>query len=185
MSKAATEIRFSATLHRPVTTESDVSWTFLNLPKEASDKLSSRGMMSVEGTFNGSSFVTTLLPDGEGGHWMKVDQKLREAAGAKPGDVIELKIAPVAKEPEPEVPEDVLAALEAAGSVAMETWRSITPIARRDWIFWIVSGKKAETRIKRIQVACDKLSKGNRRPCCFDRSGMYDKSLSSPVAEEV
>ena len=30
----------------------------------------------------------------------------------------------------------------------------------------------------------DKMSKGNRRPCCFDRSGMYDKSLEAPVAAE-
>ena len=65
-----------------------------------------------------------------------------------------------------------------------ETWAAITPVARRDWIFWIVSGKKAETRLKRIDVAMSKLSAGNRRPCCFDRSGMYDKSLSCPIAED-
>lgn len=37
---------------------------------------------------------------------------------------------------------------------------------------------------KRVSVAIDKMSKGTRRPCCFDRSGMYDKSLAAPVAEE-
>ena len=31
-----------------------------------------------------------------------------------------------------------------------------------------------------IAVACDKLAKGQRRACCFDRSGMYSNSLSAP-----
>ena len=59
-------------------------------------------------------------------------------------------------------------------------WSEITPIARRDWIQWITSGKRAETRALRIDKACDMLAKGKRRPCCFDRSGMYGKSLTPP-----
>jgi hypothetical protein len=155
---------------------------FLTLPQNASDQLPSRSMVSVEGTFDGSPFYATLTPDGNGGHWLKVDPKLQGTA--KAGDVVELEIAPMTKEPEPEVPSDVQTAIEAAGPKAQETWAAITPIARRDWIFWIVSGKKAETRVKRIEVAISKLSAGNRRPCCFDRSGMYDKSLSCPIAED-
>ena len=37
--------------------------------------------------------------------------------------------------------------------------------------------------MKRIASACDMLTKGKRRPCCFDRSGMYAKSLGCPVAD--
>jgi hypothetical protein len=29
------------------------------------------------------------------------------------------------------------------------------------------------------------LAKGKRRPCCFDRSGIYDKSLSCPIADDT
>lgn len=72
----------------------------------------------------------------------------------------------------------------AAPPKAREVWSDITTIARRDWIQWIVSPKKAETRVKRIETACDMLAKGKRRPCCFDRSGMYDKSLSCLVAKD-
>jgi hypothetical protein len=53
-------------------------------------------------------------------------------------------------------------------------------VARRDWIHWITSGKKAETRVKRIAVAIDKLASGQRRACCFDRSGMYSKAFAAP-----
>ena len=112
--KAAAKIRFSATLLRPKTTAKAVSWTFLTLPKEASAKLPSRSMTSVEGTFNGLAFQATLEPDGQGGHWLKVDRKMREEASAEAGEVVTLEIAPVADEPEPRVPADLRKALAAA-----------------------------------------------------------------------
>lgn len=173
-------IRFTTTLHRPRTPE-PVSWSFLALPQEASDPLPSRAMTSVEGTFNGVPFAATLEPDGRGGHWLRVEPELREAVGAEVGETVTLEIAPATVEPEPRVPADLREALDAALPLARETWSSITPLARRDWIHWIVSGKKAETRVKRIGVALSKLSAGDRRPCCFDRSGMYSGSLSCPL----
>ena len=106
-SKAAFKIHFSATLLRPKATAKALSWTFLTLPKEASEKLPSRSMTSVEGTFNGLAFQATLEPDGQGGHWLKVDRKMREEAGAEACDVVTLEIAPVAEEPEPRVPADL------------------------------------------------------------------------------
>jgi hypothetical protein len=183
--ETASTIRFSAPLLRPKVTGKPADWTFLNLPEEASAKLPSRGMASVEGTLNGVLFRATLEPDGQGGHWLKVDRKLREAAGAEAGEVVTLEIAPMAEEPEPTVPADLRKALAAAPMKAREAWSDITPAARRDFIHWITSGKKAETRVKRVATACDMLAKGKRRPCCFDRSGMYAKSLSCPVADET
>ncbi len=183
MSTIASTIRFTATLYRPAGAAKSEGWTFLNLPKDASEKLPSRSMTSVEGTFNGFPFQATLEPDGQGGHWLRVSEKLRGAAGVEVGDSFTLEIAPVTVEPEPEVPDDVQAALEASPK-ALATWSDTTAIARRDWIYWIISGKKAETRMKRIEVAIDKLASGKRRACCFDRSGQYSKSLSCPVADD-
>ena len=180
--KTATKIRFSATLFRPKAAARADSWTFLTLPKEASAKLPSRGQTTVEGTFSGFPFRATLEPDGQGGHWLKVERKMRKAVGAETGDVVTLEIAPVREEPEPKAPADLRRALAGAPTKAREVWSGITPIARRDWIQWITSGKRAETRALRIGKACDMLAAGKRRPCCFDRSGMYDKSLSCPVA---
>ena len=179
----ASKIRFSAPLLRPAATARAVSWTFLTLPREASAKLPSRGQTTVEGTINTFPFRATLEPDGQGGHWLKVDRKMREAAGAEAGDVVALEIAPVAEQPEPRVPADLRKALAAAPK-ARESWSDITPVARRDWIHWIVSAKQAETRARRIGNACSMLAAGKRRPCCFDRSGMYSKGLSCPVADD-
>ena len=183
MAKAIGKVRFRAKLLRPAAPEG-AEWAFVVLPSGASAKLPTRSMVSVEGTFGGQPFQATLEPDGAGSHWFKVTPTLREAAGAEAGDTVELEIAPVAREPEPEAPADLREAL-AASPAAHATWEDITPVARRDWIHWVTSGKKAETRTKRIGTACDKLASGQRRACCFDRSGMYSKgNMGPPQAAE-
>jgi len=181
MTKTAPKIHFKAKLFRPGESEKGDSWTFLVLPKNASAKLPSRGMTAIEGTINGVPFQATLEPDGQKSHWLKVDRKLGEAAGADAGDVVTLEIAPAAEKPEPDVPADLRKAL-AAVPKARALWSDITPIARRDWIQWITSVKQAETRARRIKNACSMLAAGKRRVCCFDRSGFYSKSLSAPKA---
>ena len=186
-----TRIRFKAKLSRPAMepprpradqSEKVGSWTFLVVPKNASAKLPSRGMTAIEGTLNGVAFQATLEPDGQKSHWLKVDRKLSEAARAAAGDFVTLEIAPAAEEPEPELPADLRKALATAAPKARKLWSDITPVARRDWIQWINSAKQEETRVRRIKNACSMLASGKRRPCCFDRSGFYDKSLSAPKA---
>ena len=182
MTKTASKIRFKAKLFRPAESAKADSWTFLILPKTASGKLPSRGMTAIEGTINGFPFQAVLEPDGQKSHWLKVDRKLSEAAGADAGDVVTLEIAPAAQEPEPTVPADLRKALAAAAPKARALWSDITPNARRDWIHWITSAKQTETRTRRIKNACSMLAAGKRRVCCFDRSGFYSKSLSAPKA---
>ena len=181
MTKTASKICFRAKLFQPAATptQSRGSWTFLTLPKDASAKLPSRGMTTVEGTINGFPFRATLEPDGQRSHWLRVNRKMREAAGADSGDVVTLEIAPAGEEPEPKVPADLRKALAAAPK-ARALWSDITLIARRDWIHWITSAKQVETRTRRVKNACSMLAAGKRRVCCFDRSGVYSKSFSFP-----
>ena len=178
MSKVAAPIRCKSRLLRPASPEG-VDWRFVVLPSTASAKLPTRSMVTVEGTLDGQSFQATLEPDGNGSHWFKVDADLCAAAGVTASETVSLAFAPVDKEPEPKVPADLREAL-AAHPAAKTQWSSLTPVARRDWIHWITSGKKAETRVKRIGTACDMLASGKRRACCFDRSGMYSKGNMGP-----
>ncbi len=183
MSQTATRSSFDSLLLRPAELVGDEDWTFLVLPRAASEKLPRRGRTSVEGTLNGHPFQATLEPDGHLSHWLKVDNALREAAGVKVGDVVTLEIASVATELEPEVPPDFQEALTAAPE-AKAVWDATTTIARIDWVHWVESAKQAKTRNSRVEKACDMLASGKARVCCFDPSGFYSKSLSAPQAEE-
>jgi hypothetical protein len=182
MAKTAPKIRFKAKLLRPAKAKGG-SWAFLVLPKNASAKLPTRGMTTVKGTINGCPFRATLEPDGQRSHWLKVNRKLREAAGAEAGGVVTLEIASVGEQLEPRVPADLRKALAAAPK-ARALWPDISPVARRDWIHWVTSAKRPETRARRISNACEMLAAGKRRVCCFDRSGFYSKSFGAPEAAD-
>src|SRR5713101_4972307 len=56
-------IRFSGKLFRPKVTDKIGSWALLTLPKNASAKLPSRGMTTVEGTINGIPFRAARKAD--------------------------------------------------------------------------------------------------------------------------
>ena len=180
MKRETRKIRFSAKLLRPATPKG-ATWCFLILPTGASSKLPTRAMTTVEGTIGGTPFRATLEPDGQRSHWLKVSRKLRKDAGAIVGDRVELEISPAAKQLEPRLPADFRQALAAVPG-ARAAWSDITTIARRDWIQWISSAKKTETRVRRIDRACEMLANGKGRVCCFDRSGIYSKGLSAPEA---
>ena len=51
--------------------------------------------------------------------------------------------------------------------IAKVAWEDITPLARNEWICWIISAKKPETRNHRIKRTITELIEGKRRPCCW------------------
>ncbi len=145
------------------------SWTILRLPPAASVKLPSRGQTMVEGTINGFPFQTPLEPDGKRSHWFRVDDALLGSAHAGTGDTVTLAIEPMKDWPDPDVPADLERAL-AATPRANAVYRSVTPMARWEWIRWIRATNRQETRQRRIEVAISKLESGERRPCCWNRN---------------
>lgn len=64
------------------------------------------------------------------------------------------------------LPQDLRKAITTAPKV-LALWQDITPLARNEWICWVISGKKAETRNIRIEKAISKMKGGMRRPCCW------------------
>ena len=147
--------------------------TLLRLPEKASKQLPSRGQVAVHGTINGKQFETVVEPDGNFGHWMRVDKKL-----VRPGDEVTVEIEASKKWPEPELPADFEAALRAAPSKIQEVWKDITPMARWEWVRWVNATPNADTRRHRVEVSMSKMNSGKRRPCCFDLSSCTDPQLA-------
>ena len=54
-----------------------------------------------------------------------------------------------------------------SSSAVVVAWEDITPLARNEWICWIESAKKRETRKHRIERTRTGLIEGKRRPCCW------------------
>ncbi len=46
-------------------------------------------------------------------------------------------------------------------------WNDLTPLARNEWICWVISVKKLATREQHIERVTKDLLNGKRRPCCW------------------
>jgi len=64
------------------------------------------------------------------------------------------------------MPEDLRKAL-ISHPKALTAWEDITPLARNEWICWVMSVKKEETRKDHIRRTAQELVEGKRRPCCW------------------
>ncbi len=64
------------------------------------------------------------------------------------------------------VPPDLRKAL-ASDSSALAKWNGLTPLARNEWICWVMAVKMQETRKLHLKRVCPELKQGKRRPCCW------------------
>ncbi len=145
----------------------------IRLPDDASAQLPSRGQVAAHAEIGEHRRRTVVEPDGRRGHWIDIDDELRECLGAE----VPVSLTPTKDWPEPELPSDLHAALDAAPQLA-EVWQGLTPMARWEWVRWIGATKNPDTRAKRVRVSISKLESGKRRPCCFDLSSCTDPELS-------
>jgi hypothetical protein len=165
-------IRFDATL------ATIAKSTVLRLPQKASGKLPSRGQVAVKGTINGHGFKAVLEPDGNFGHWMRIDGKLQRATALGAGDTATLELEALKEWPEPNVPQDLETALTAAPQKIQALWKGITPMARWEWVRWVNATPNPDTRERRVEVSISKMKSGKRRPCCFNLASCTDPNLS-------
>lgn len=64
------------------------------------------------------------------------------------------------------MPSDLQKALTSE-KAALGAWENLTPLARNEWICWIISVKKTETRKEHVKRTISELKEGVRRPCCW------------------
>jgi uncharacterized protein YdeI (YjbR/CyaY-like superfamily) len=54
-----------------------------------------------------------------------------------------------------------------AHPAALTAWQDISPLARNEFICWVLDAKQASTRARRIRRTREELEEGMRRPCCW------------------
>ncbi len=140
----------------------------IRIPLNLSEKLPTRGMVLAKVRINQIEIIVPLEPDGSGSHWLEIDQSWVKSNKLEIGEPVSLELEPMEEWIEPEIPEELMNAI--IKSNLLNQWNSITPKAKWDWIRWIRFTSNPETHKKRIDIAISKLQKGDKRPCCFDRT---------------
>jgi uncharacterized protein YdeI (YjbR/CyaY-like superfamily) len=65
-----------------------------------------------------------------------------------------------------DTPDDLQTALDGDPAL-LARWDDLTPLARNEWICWMTSPKKQETRDAHLTRLQEEVLAGKRRPCCW------------------
>ncbi len=116
----------------------------------------------VIATVNGVKLRTTVAVYG-GKSFVGFRKEIREAARIEIGDRVKVRLEPDREERVVELPEELAAAFmkERAAKAAFD---SLSFTHRNEYGKWVASGKKPETRARRVKQAMEMLRKGTKHP---------------------
>jgi hypothetical protein len=130
--------------------------TFIPVPFDARTEFG-RARAPVEVTVGGHVFRSTIAVYG-GESLVPLNKANRTAAGVAAGDVVEVSIEVDCRPRVVELPDDLRAALDAAGLA--EHWTELSFSHRREHVEWVTGAKKPETRARRIAAVVERLAAG-------------------------
>ena len=88
------------------------------------------------------------------------------------------------------IPADLRKTITADNTV-LTLWNNLTPLARNEWICWVIDAKQTQTRRSRTKRVCTELKAGKQRPCCWGgcphrkKNGTAVVSRTLPVRSRV
>ena len=137
-------------------------WTHVLVPFDVFQVFGSRGRIAVAGTLNGVAYRSSIMPEGDGTHYLNITKALMKAAGVKPGDQVTMTMAIDRAERIVDVPEQLTAALKASPA-ARSIFEALAYSHRKQYADWIASAKREETRHARALKAVERLQSTNPR----------------------
>lgn len=131
----------------------------VDVPPAAVAALGGGARIPVRVSLGGREDQSALVPKRGGGHRLFLSAPLRQAAGVDTGDRVEVEVRPDAQGGEPELPEELVAAL---GRIAggMEALLTRSPADRRQLVRWIDAPKSSAARSRRVIKAVEMVLRG-------------------------
>jgi hypothetical protein len=142
-------ITFEADLYRP---DAPGSWTYLTVPCDVEALLGSKSRIPIKGTIDGLPFRSSLMPQGSGTFILVVNKEIRDQVGKHAGDSVTVVMEPDSGVRTVVIPEDLYDALAIHPQVK-DIFEGFSYSHQKEYVDWITSAKKTETRSTRIEKA--------------------------------
>ena len=117
-------------------------------PVDVPEMFGTRARVPIRGTINGFPFRSSLMPCG-GRHMMPVNKVLREGAGVRPGDTVDVVMERDEAERTVEAPPQLKKEL-ARNKKAREKWETLSFSHKKEMAIAIRDAKQEETRARRL-----------------------------------
>lgn len=122
---------------------------FAEFPFDSSKEFGSRRTIRVKVSFDGKIFSISLLPHGNGKHWLHLKKEIRDAIGKTEGDAVHIILEEDTSPPEIGIPE-YLAWLLENEPVMMKAFEKVPLSAKKFWMQFIEEPKNEDTKVERV-----------------------------------
>jgi hypothetical protein len=125
-------------------------WTSLTVPFKVEEVFGTRARVAVKSTINGVPFRTSIMPESDGTHSMMVNKTMQQAANVKPGDTVTVLMELDSKPRVVSIPADLKKAFVNTKSAAA-AFKELSYSRQKEFVDWVDSAKKEETRRRRVE----------------------------------
>ncbi|RMF56793.1 MAG: DUF1905 domain-containing protein [Calditrichaeota bacterium] len=136
---------------------------YVTIPFDVQEVYGTRGQIKVKVTIDGHPYRGSIANMGTGGHILGIKKEVRQAIGKTHGDTVRIEME---RDTEPRVvsiPDDLKAALE-ANPDAGQFFQRLSYTHKKEYVNWIESAKKAETRQTRLEKTIARLLEKVKHP---------------------
>lgn len=154
------EISFDAIIETPT---NGVDGAYITIPFDVKKEYGTGGQIKVKATFDGHPYRGIIVNMGSGGHVLGIRKDIREIIKKKKGNTVTVTLIKDTEKREVAVPNDLVLSLSKKKK-DLEFFNSLSYTNRKEYVQWITSAKKPETRDKRLLETLNKLSQGLRNP---------------------
>ena len=137
--------------------------TYVIIPFSVEEVYGTKGQVKVRAAIDGVPYRGSLANMGMGCHILGVTKKIRATIGKSPGNTVRILLEKDMEERTVEISKD-LAELFGKNKKAKEFFETLSYTNRKEYVRWIETAKKQETRDTRLKSTIEKLSKRLKNP---------------------
>jgi hypothetical protein len=141
----------------------DPSSLFIVVPPEVVSALSAKKRPPVRVTLNGDYTYRSTVSVYGGRYYLPLRREIREACGLAPGMPLDVTLALDEEPRQIEIPDDLAAAF-AGDPGAQDAFDRLSFTHRREYVDWVTSAKREETRTRRVAQTLEMLHNGLKTP---------------------
>lgn len=123
--------------------------TYAEFPFDSAKEFGTKKHVWCKVNVEGTTYSMNLLPNGEGGHWLHLKKEIRDAAGKKEGDTVQIELEKDDTPRTVELPEYLVWLLEDDPEMA-QFFNKLPISGKKFWVAHIQEPKNDDAKVKRI-----------------------------------
>ena len=150
---------FEAVIEKPPKTPG----AYVIIPFDVREVYGTKGRVQVKAAFDGYAYRGSLAPMGGGRHVLGVRKDIQQAIGKTHGDRVKVVIEPDTEPRVVTVPKDLQKLLD-ENPKGKAVFEKLSYTHRKEYVNWIESAKKEETRQRRLERSLEMLQENVKHP---------------------